>query len=318
MDDDQITTVDDLAAALNSDEGQATEAPDAEQESADSQSEGNHEANAQDDAEQAEDSAEAAEEDAGQAEVAPADDAVIKWKAADGSDIEAPISELKAGYLRHADYTQKTQQLGEERKQATEQVTQQMQQVQQMTRDQARLMGMADDLAAFARADWAALFQQDPVQASQLQAQWKQTEVQAQQLAQGLQAKAHQQQQQTAEHHQQASRAALTTLKADIPGFGDVHLTAMRDLALTHGFTDAELAQVTDVRTLKVLHEAAQWRALQAKKPAVQNKVKAAPPRVSKPSAANVPQSKTEAAWKQMQTKGDVNSLAAFLQASEN
>lgn len=318
MEDDQITTVDDLAAALNPDEGQATEAPEAEQEGTDSQSEGNPEANAQDDAEQAEDGAEAAEQDAGQAEAAPADDAVIKWKAADGSDIEAPISELKAGYLRHADYTQKTQQLGEERKQATEQVAQQMQQVQQMTRDQARLMGLADDLAAFARADWQALFQQDPVQASQLQAQWKQTEVQAQQLAQGLQAKSQQLQQQAAERHQQASQAALTTLKADIPGFGEAHLTAMRDLALTHGFTDAELAQVTDARTLKVLHEAAQWRTLQAKKPAVQNKVKAAPPRASKPSAASVPQSKTEAAWKQMQTKGDVNSLAAFLQASEN
>ena len=315
MEDDQITTVDDLAAALNPDEGQATEAPEAEQTGEQAQDDANHEAGEQD-GEQPEGD-EAAADDVGQAQ-APADDAVVKWKAADGSDIEAPISELKAGYLRHADYTQKTQQLGDERKQASEQVAQQMQQVQQMTRDQARLMGMADDLAAFARADWQALFQQDPVQASQLQAQWKQTEVQAQQLAQGLQAISQQQQQQAAERHQQASQSALTTLKTDIPGFGDVHLTAMRDLALTHGFTDAELAQVTDVRTLKVLHEAAQWRALQAKKPAVQNKVKAAPPRASKPSAASVPQSKTEAAWKQMQTKGDVNSLAAFLQASES
>jgi hypothetical protein len=318
MEDDQITTVEDLAAALDDSEGQATEAPGAEHEGAQAESQGNPEAGAEQIADEAESDAEAAEDDAGQATEAPADDWVIKWKAHDGSDIEAPISELKQGYLRHADYTQKAQQLGEERKQASEQVAQQMQQVQQMTHEQARLMGLADELATYARADWAALFQQDPVQASQLQAQWKQTEVQAQQLAQGLLLKSQQLQLQACERHQQASFEALTRLQAEIPGFGDGHLKAMRDTGLAHGFTDEELSQVADARTLKVLHEAAQWRALQAKKPAAQRKVQAAPPRASKPGAAGVPPSKSEAAWKQMTARRDVDSLAAFLAASES
>lgn len=318
MDDDQINTVDDLAAALNAGEGQAPEAPDAEQQGAAPQNEGDPQADAEQEAEQAEGEAEAAAQEAGQAPEAPADDLVVKWKAADGSDIEAPIAELKAGYLRHADYTQKAQQLGEERRQAAEQVAQQHQQAQQLTRDHARLLQMTDQLALYQKADWDVLYQQDPTEAGRLQAQWRQTEAQAQQLAHGLQLAAQQQQQQAAQRHQHASQEALATLQAAIPGFGNEQLIAMKEVGLAHGFTEAELSQVADARTLKVLHEAAQWRALQAKKPAAQQKVQAAPPKASKPGAAGVPPSKSEAAWKQMTARRDVDSLAAFLAASEN
>lgn len=317
MDDDQITTVDDLAAALDASEGQAQEAPDAEQQGATPQNEGDPQANAEQEAEQAEGEADAAAQEAGQATEAPADDLVVKWKAADGSDIEAPIAELKAGYLRHADYTQKAQQLGEERRQAAELVAQQHQQAQQLTRDHAKLLQLSDQLAMFQKADWDALFQQDAIEASRLQAQWRQTEAQAQQLSHGLQLAAQQQQQQAAQRHQQASQEALAALQSDIPGFGKEHLVAMKEAGLAHGFTEAELSQVADARTLKVLHEAAQWRALQAKKPAVQQKVQAAPPKASKPGAAGVPPSKAEQAWKQMQARGDVHSLAAVLAAQE-
>ncbi|WP_370682259.1 hypothetical protein [Comamonas sp. GB3 AK4-5] len=317
MDDDQINTVDDLAAALEAGEGQAQEAPDAEQQGAAPQNEGDPQADAEQEAEQAEGEAEAAAQEAGQAPEAPADDLVVKWKAADGSDIEAPIAELKAGYLRHADYTQKAQQLGEERRQAAEQVAQQHQHAQQLTRDHARLLQMTDQLALYQKADWDALYQQDPTEAGRLQAQWRQTEAQAQQLAHGLQLAAQQQEQQAAQRHQQASQEALAALQAAIPGFGAEQLTAMRDTGLAHGFTEAELSQVADARTLKVLHEAAQWRALQAKKPAVQQKVQAAPPKASKPGAAGVPPSKLDAAWKQLNARRDVNSLAALLAAQE-
>lgn len=308
-----IETVEDLAAAIES-SGQATEAPET-----DAEQEEHPQAAAESPKEEADDTSEETEdtEDAGQAD-APADDVVVKWKGADGAEIEAPIAELKAGYLRHADYTQKTQQLGEERKQAAEQVAQQLQKVQTFAHEQAQLINLQEQLALYQKADWNALYQQDPAEAGRLQAQWRQTEAKAQEVARSYQLKAQQFEADRVAEFQKRTQEARQALEREIPGFGQEQLKAMRETGRAHGFTDAELAQVADARTLKVLHEAAQWRALQAQKPVVQKKVQAAPTKATKPGAAGIPPSKRETAWKQLGARRDVDSLAAFLAASEN
>lgn len=314
MDNDQDITLDSLAAALDAEEGQVEETPGADDQQAEQQVEGEHEAETQE-GEQPE-GEEAAEDEAGQAQ-APADDAVVKWQLPNGETIEAPLAELKSGYLRQQDYTQKTQQLAEERKQAAAQVAQQFQAAQQLTREQAQLMTLQEALTEFQKADWSTLYAQDPQEASRLNAVWQQKQAQAQQLAQRIQAQTQQLESQRAQQLQEATAKAFETLQKEIPGFGEQHIKAARDTAIAHGFTEAELAGITDPRTFKVLHEAAQWRALQAKKPAVQNRVQAAPPKTSKAGVANTPPSKTEAAWKQLNAKRDVHSLAAFIAAQE-
>lgn len=314
MDDDQDITLDSLAAALNDEEGQADQAPGADEQQAVEQVEGEHEAGEQDG--EKPEGEQAAEEDAGQAQ-APADDAVVKWELPNGETIEAPLAELKSGYLRQQDYTQKTQQLAEERKQAATEVAQQYQAARQLTKEQAQWLGLQETLAEFQKADWSTLYAQDPQEAGRLQAIFQQKQAQAQQLGQSIQAKAKHHQQLQAQQLQETTAKAFEVLQRDIPGFGEQHVKAARDTALAHGYTDAELNGITDPRVFKVLNEAAQWRALQAKKPAITNRVQAAPPKTSKAGVASTPPSKAEAAWKQMQSKGDVNSLAAFLQASE-
>ena len=309
MDEQEITTLDGLAAALDADEGQA-QAPEADAADAVEQDESTHEADAPE-------GEEAATDDTGQAPAAPADDVVVKWTTSGGEAIEAPLAELKSGYLRQQDYTHKTQALAEERKQAETAVAQQFQQAQQLTRDQAKLMQLREDLSAYQKADWNALYEQNPVEAGRLQAQWRQTEAQARELAAGLQSAAQQSSQAQAQRLQQATQQAMEALQREIPGFGAETIKAARETALAHGFSEAELAGITDARTFKVLHEAAQWRALQAKKPAVQNKVAAAPPKATKPGSATQPSTRKEAAFKQMQSRRDVNSLAAFIAASE-
>lgn len=309
MDEQEITTLDGLAAALDADEGQA-QAPEADAADAVEQDESTHEADALE-------GEEAATDDTGQAPAAPADDVVVKWTTSGGEAIEAPLAELKSGYLRQQDYTHKTQALAEERKQAETAVAQQFQQAQQLTRDQAKLMQLQEDLGAYQKADWNALYAQDPTEAGRLQAQWRQAEAQARELAGGIQSASQQLQQTQAQRVQQATQEAMQALQREIPGFGAETVKAARETALAHGFSEAELAGITDARTFKVLHEAAQWRALQAKKPAVQNKVAAAPPKATKPGSATQPSTRKEAAFKQMQSRRDVNSLAAFIAASE-
>lgn len=316
MDNDEITTLDDLAAALGEEEGQA-QAPETEgQQAAENQGEGGHEAATDDGAQASEDEAVAAAE-AGQAPAAPADDVVVTWTTAGGEAIEAPLAELKSGYLRQQDYTHKTQALADERKQVEVVVAQQFQQAQQLTRDHAKLLQLQEDLGAYQKADWNALFAQDPTEASRLQAQWRQAEGQARELVGGIQAATQQREQQRQQAVQAATQAAMTTLQGAIPGFGQETIKAARETALSHGFTEAEIEGITDARTFKVLHEAAQWRALQAKKPAVQNKVAAAPTKVTKPGASTQPASRLDQAWKQVNSRGDVHSLAALIAAQE-
>lgn len=314
--DDEITTLDDLAAALDADEGQAQAPGDDEQQAAQTQGEAGHEAATDDEAQAAEAEAAAAAE-AGQAPAAPADDVVVSWTTAGGEAIEAPLAELKSGYLRQQDYTHKTQALAEERKQAEAAVTQQYQQAQQFTRDHAKLLSLQEDLSAFQKADWNALFAQDPTEASRLQAQWRQAEGQARELAAGIQSVTQQREQQRQQALHAATQQAMQSLQASIPGFGQETIKAARETALSHGFTEAEIEGITDARTFKVLHEAAQWRALQAKKPAAQNKVAAAPPKATKPGVSAQPTSRLDQAWKQVNSRGDVHSLAALIAAQE-
>lgn len=318
-DEQQIDTLDALAAALGEEEGQAENAPDDAQPGADDRGDGETPADAQDEAEEAEESADAATDDDGQAQ-APSDDAVIKWNTP-GGEVEASLSELKSGYLRQADYTQKTQQLSEERKQAAQQLQQQVQSIGQMSQDVASLMQLQANLKQFDGIDWNAAYQQDPTEAGRLHAMWQQTDYAAKQLASKInhdrQAYEQASNQERAQQLQHATHEAMQVLQRDIPGFGPETINAARAVAIDLGYSDDELVNLTDPRAFKVLHEAAQWRALQAKKPGVQQQVKAAPPKASKPGKAAVPASKQEAAWRNMQAKGDVNSLAAFIAATE-
>jgi hypothetical protein len=317
MSDQAINTLEGLAAALvDAEDGQVNETPEDAQPGDVEQTDDVTPADVDSDAENADEDPDAAAEDDGQA-TAPTDDAVIKWSTPNG-EVEASIAELKDGYLRHADYTQKTQTLAEERRQVEVELSKKFEEAQQMTRERARLFVLESQLDQFQRADWNALYQQDPVEAGRLQAEWNQLKYEAQTLIGNVTQHNQQREQERMKALQQATQAALETLQRDIPNFSPAVITAARETAIAHGYTDAELAGITDPRALKVLHEAAQWRALQAKKPAVQNKVQAAPPKATKPAgAARAPATKQEAAWNQMKAKRDVNSFAAYLAAQE-
>jgi hypothetical protein len=316
---EEITTIEGLAAALQPADGQA-KAPETES-TKPAATEAEHEAQAPEaeaEGEQPEAEAEGAEGEAtpeAETAQAPADEVVVKWKAGDGSEIEAPISELKSGYMRHADYTQKTQALAEERKQAAADIAKQYESAGQFVKEQAALVNVQTQLNAFARADWNALYAQNPAEAGRLQAQWKQLEEHGKALAADYQQKMQARQAQTAQEFQQRSQEALAELQREIPGFGDANLKTMREYGLKRGFSDAELTQVNDARMLKVLNDAAQWQALQSGKSMVQKKVQAAPPKTTKPGASAATKSAREKAWQHMQKARDLDSLAAVIAA---
>ena len=66
-------------------------------------------------------------------------------------------------------------------------------------------------------------------------------------------------------------------LKSKIPDWGESHQKAVRDYALSAGFTDAEVNSVVDPRQVEILWKASQYDSLKANKTSAVKKVQDAP-----------------------------------------
>ena len=112
----------------------------------------------------------------------------------------------------------------------------------------------------------------------------------------------------------EAQRKAAEVLAGPdgIPGFSKELVQKLNATGRNFGFSDEELGGITDPRLVKVLHAAMQFEAMQAKKPAVLDKVKNAPQKPAKQTASR-PASGIEKDVKQFQSKKDLGSFAKLL-----
>ena len=242
-----------------------------------------------------------ADSDDGQAAKAPDEEMVIKWTTASGETYEAPLKELKDGYLRQSDYTQKTQRLSQDLERAQAAIHEQFQQVQAIGPELGRLQQVQEQITQFQQLNWDAIRAQDPQQFNALSNQFLILREQGKELAQSIQLK---QQRFAAERQQEAStatQAAAEHLKKVIKDFGDKHLSAMNDHMLSKGLKNEDLPEVVKrlgkqyaPAVLEVIHEAAQWRALQSKRPDIENRAKAIPPKPAARAQQSKPTSQQE------------------------
>lgn len=285
--------------------GQAPEAPDADGQEPQQIEEATPDA-VEPDGEQSpegEAAEEAAPED-GQADTAPDEEMVIKWKTASGETYEAPLKELKDGYLRQSDYTQKTQQLSQERERVQMALSEQFQQVQAFGPELGRLQGIQERIAQYQsikQSDWQTLQAQDPQQYNAMVNDFLLLREQGKELNQSIDLK----RQRFALDKQQeaiaAVQAASEHLKKTVKDFGDKQLSAMNDHLVKKGLKHEELSEIVGrlgkkyaPAVLEVIHEAAQWRALQDKKPDIDNRAKAIPPKPAARAQQSKPTSQQE------------------------
>lgn len=215
------------------------------------------------------------------------EDRVIKWTTASGETFEATEKELQAGYMRDADYRQKTQAVAEERKQVQQLAYQQIQEVERFATEFGQLANIRTELQQYGQVNWQQLMQDDPQSYQMHRLRVLELHGQEEKLGKEIgvkrQAFAQQQAQQQAIDWQQANQKAAETLAQHIKGFDtdagvrQKALETMSKAGRDYGFTAEELGAVVDGRMLKVLHDAAQWRALQAEKPKAVKKVTEAP-----------------------------------------
>jgi hypothetical protein len=171
----------------------------------------------------------------------------------DGKEVEVTLDELQKGYSRTQDYTRKTQQIAEIRKQVeveTEAVRAERAQYAQMLGAlQAQLQGTETQI------DWDRLYHEDPIEwvrqkevMRERQEKFQAIQFEQQRMAQLSQ---HEQQQQLASHLQEQH----TKLLEIIPEWKDpVKAKAEKQLLVEFGpktgFTPAELKAIVDPRAV--------------------------------------------------------------------
>ena len=219
--------------------------------------------------------------------------AILKLKV-NGEDVEKPLDEVVALAQQGLDYTQKTQQVAEQRKEleayaesikAQEQAFQEQMQLNNvLIEDVAKITSLDQQLNQYANVNWQQLSDNDFVEAQKLFFSYNQLQQERSQLVSQFEAKKQQVVQKQSQLMAEKIAKGKEVLAKEIPNWSPETNQALLSTGKDYGFSDAELNSIVDPRHVKVLHDAMQWRKLQQKDSIVKKKVSSAKP-VVKPGA---------------------------------
>ena len=212
-----------------------------------------------------------------------------------GEEIEKPLDEVVALAQQGLDYTKKTQEVAEKRKELESlenQIRLQEQNLQQQSmlnseliQDVAKITALDQQLSEFQDVNWEQLSDSDFVTAQKKFFTFNQLQQQRSNLVSQFESK----RQEALNRQQQmvADKVAKgrEVLAKEIPNWSQE--TTQEIIAIgreDYGFTDAELNAIIDPRHVRVLHDAMQWRKLKSKNSVVKKKVSRAKP-VVKPGS---------------------------------
>lgn len=212
-----------------------------------------------------------------------------------GEEIEKPLDEVVALAQQGLDYTKKTQEVAEKRKELESlenQIRMQEQQLQEQSmlnseliQDVAKITALDQQLSEYQDVNWEELSDSDFVTAQKKFFTFNQLQQQRSNLVSQFESK----RQEALNKQQQAVADKVAkgreVLAKEIPNWSqettqEIISTGRED----YGFTDAELNAIVDPRHVRVLHDAMQWRKLKSKNSVVKKKVSRAKP-VVKPGS---------------------------------
>ena len=249
----------------------------------------------------------------GQPETDPAAD-VIELEI-DGEKVALTKDEVKNGYLRQQDYTQKTQALAREKQEQAQFVQQQMESVTQFSREIGQLHQIDTALAQYQAVDWQALRAEDPQSYSIHLAEFNDLRARRSDAVNQIGQKQQQLTAKQAETFATQTREAAEHMAKVVPGFGKEHLDQMKEFGLKHGFTAEELGKIADKRMLEVLYKASAFDKTQAETKKAVKKVAQLPTRAAKaaPAAKPAKDQHIEKVSRRLSQTGSVKDFAALL-----
>ena len=198
--------------------------------------------------------------------------ALLKLKV-NGEDVEKPLDEVVALAQQGLDYTQKTQQVAEQRKElevyaesikAQEQAFhEQMQLNNVLIEDVAKITSLDQQLNQYANVNWNQLSDNDFVEAQKHFFTYNQLQQERSQLVSQFEAKKQYVVQQQTQLMSEKIAKGKEILAKEIPNWSPETNQALLSTGKDYGFSDVELNAIVDPRHVKVLHDAMQWRKLQ-------------------------------------------------------
>ena len=216
----------------------------------------------------------------------------------DGKEVEVTLDELQKGYSRTQDYTRKTQQIAEVRKQTEVE----LQAVRAEREQYAQLLSALESQVqqvAQPNIDWDRLYQEDPIEWVRQREVMRDNQEKAAAIQSEKQRLSQLSQQEQAQFMQHKLQHEQEALLAAIPDWKDAKKAQAEKALLVEfgqkiGFTPDELKNVVDHRAVLMLRKAALYDQMMSKrgniKPVVNNG-----PRPAKPGAAGRVSNTTEA-----------------------
>lgn len=213
----------------------------------------------------------------------------------DGKDVEVPLSELKNGYQRQADYTRKTMEAAEQRKAAEAERSQALQERQayaaNLQRMQAQLEGA---LQQQQQTNWEELLQSDPVEYLKQQHQAQARQAQLSQVYAEQQRISALQQAEQAQARQAYLAQQQDELLAKLPEWKDAQKaqaekTALRDYLLESGYDRQTVETITDAKAVLLARKAMLYDQMVGKASAAAKRVSTLPTKVERPGTGDNP-----------------------------
>ena len=259
----------------------------------------------------------------------PEEEVTLYTVKVNGEDTEVTEDELIRGYSRHSDYTKKTQELAEERRNiesAQAQYYSELSALQQERQQYAEaltqvIQSSMAGLEQYNNIDWETLKTDDPIEYitkrdeyREIQERVRQNQYQAQQAQQQYEAEMQQVKKQVLQDEHGKLVAAL-------PEWGDPATqkklaTDLRAYAISRGYTPEEIGGLVDHRSLMVLLKAQKYDELQ-KADVKAKKVKNKPKVVRAGTGTKKSQegkSRRKAQMKRLQGTGHVDDASALLE----
>ncbi|MGE5452434.1 MAG: hypothetical protein ACM3VZ_11410 [Acidobacteriota bacterium] len=245
------------------------------------------------------------------------DDPLVTIKV-DGKEVQVPLSELKNGYQRQADYTRKTMEVSEQRKAAEAEAQRATQERQQYAASLQRMQAQLEvALQEQQKIDWEQLIQTDPQEYlkqkhlfEQRQAAWQQNIANQQQLAQAVEAEQNVQRQNHIKQQQEILLAKLPEWKD--PKKAQAETLAIRQYLIDQGHDEQLVDTLADANMVLTARKAMLFDQMVSKAQAATKKVEALPQKVEKPGTGSSPSlDRRSASFQRLSKSGRIEDAAS-------
>lgn len=202
----------------------------------------------------------------------------------DGEIYQVP-RKISDKFIQHADYTKKTQDLAELRRDvmANQETLRLSQAFDQATTQERQTLNIVEaQLQQFAAVDWGQMGTEDLLRT---RAQYDRLKDQRAELEKAITAKRGDFQKQVEVAQRQQLEAGARYIAQHIKGWNDKTQKSLMEYGVSQGYMAEELGRITDPRVVVTLHKAMKWDELQSSAPGIQNRARQAAP-VVKPGAS--------------------------------